>query len=192
MDADDRRDAILAAAAEAFGAHPYSEVKIAAIAAAAGASDALVYRYFAGKEDLYLAVVAHAVADLTARQQAALAQLPELAPAQDRIQAILGAYLDHIAADPEAWAMPRRQPGTEPAAAAELRRDAQRALVEQLRAALSPGHTARHEYALWGFFGFVDDACLRWVDGGAAESERWPLIDAALGALRGALGDWAA
>ncbi len=53
LDPDARRAAILSAAAEVFGAAPYAEVKIAAVAARAGASEALLYRYFAGKEELY-------------------------------------------------------------------------------------------------------------------------------------------
>ena len=48
----------------------------------------------------------------------------------------------------------------------------------------------RHAYALAGYFGFVDAATLRWLGAGCPEAERYPLVDAALGALQGALGDW--
>src|SRR5665648_1078179 len=51
---------------------------------------------------------------------------------------------------------------------------------------------ARHEFALWGFFGFLDAACLCWVERGCPDDERVALVDAGLGALEGALGDWAA
>ena len=55
-----------------------------------------------------------------------------------------------------------------------------------------PGEQARHRYALWGYLGFIDAACLHWVERGCPDEERWGVIDAALGALEGGLGDWAA
>jgi AcrR family transcriptional regulator len=152
----------------------------------------LVYRYFANKEDLYAEVVRLAIADLMSRQTAALKALPAGTPVRDRIAAATEVYLDHIAHHPDAWAMPMRQPGGEPAAAAELRADARRRYVQGLDRLLDPSDQERHGYALWGYFGFIDAACLRWVDEGCPDAERWPLIDAALGALQGALGDWSA
>ena len=64
--------------------------------------------------------------------------------------------------------------------------------VKRLQDLLVPSTQARHDYALWGYFGFIDAAALRWVGKGCPEEDRWALIDAALGALEGALGDWAA
>ena len=50
------------------------------------------------------------------------------------------------------------------------------------------GH--RDDFALWGYLGFLDDACLRWVRAGCPAEQRHSLVDAALGCLEGALGDW--
>lgn len=191
LDPDARRSAILDAAARAFATHPYGDVAIASIAAAADASTALVYRYFDSKEDLYVEVVRLAIAELRARQWAVLSALPEGVSLRDRLQAATVVYLDHIASHPDAWAMPMRQPGGEPSAAADLRAQARRDYVANLDSLLEPSDQLRHEYALWGYFGFVDTACLRWVDKGCPSDERWPLIEAVLGALEGALGDWA-
>jgi AcrR family transcriptional regulator len=153
----------------------------------------LVYRYFGGgKEELYAEVVRLSLADLVERETNALAHVAKHTPARERIRLLLAAYLDHIAANPTAWAMPRRQPGSEPAATAQIRAAAERDRVALLRSILAPNAQPRHEYALWGFFGFVDAACLNWVADGARAGDRWPLIDAALGALEGALGDWSA
>ena len=124
--------------------------------------------------------------------QHALAALPAGTSARDRIRAATVVYLDHIAAHPEAWALPLRRPGGEPPRAAQVRLAARQAYVDHLRALLAPSTQARHEFALWGYYGFLDAACLHWVDQGCPEPGRWPLIDAALGALEGALGDWAA
>jgi len=192
MEAEDRRDAILTAANAAFGAQPYSEVKIAAIAEAAGASDALVYKYFNGKEDLYAAVVKSEIDDLAERQEAVLAGLHAQTPVYAKVRALLDSYLDHIVESPVAWALPQLQGGTEPPSVTALRVAARAAQVDRLRSLLAPSDQPRHEIALWGFFGFVDAACLRWVETGADPNLRWPIIEAAVGALQGALGDWAA
>ena len=64
--------------------------------------------------------------------------------------------------------------------------------VERLGRLLGPGEQPRRRYALWGYLGFIDAACLHWVERGCPDEERWGLIDAALGALEGGLGDWAA
>lgn len=192
LDPDSRRAAILDAAARAFATFPFSDVTISTISASADASNALVYRYFANKEELYTEVVRLTIDELHTQQEAALSALPEGVPVRDRIRAATMVYLNHIATHPDSWSMPMRQPGGEPAAAAELRAAARRNYVKNLATLLAPSNQKRHEYALWGYFGFIDTACLHWVENGCPEEERWPLIDATLGALEGALGDWAA
>ena len=192
LDPDSRREAILAAAAAAFADRPFADVTIASIAADAQASSSLVYRYFAGKEELYAQVVGMAIEDLLDKQAAALDALDEGVPVRDRIGAATLVYLDHVASHPDAWAAPLRGSRGEPQAAAELRVRVRADYVERLARLLAPSEQARHEYALWGYYGFVDAACLRWVDKGCPPAERWALVEAALGCLGGALGDWAA
>lgn len=191
LDPDARRSAILDAAAELFAEHPYPEVTVSSIASRAGASDALLYRYFAGKEHLYTEIVRLAIDDLQSRQAAALDALPAGVTVRDRVREATVVYLDHICAHPAAWATPFDAPGTEPAAVAVIRNRTRRDYVQRLRALLAPSTQTRHEYALWGYFGFLDAACLHWVERGCPDDERWSLIDAALGGLEGALGDWA-
>lgn len=192
LDPDSRREAILAAAAAAFAQRPFADVTIASIAADAQASSSLVYRYFAGKEELYAQVVGMAIEDLLDKQAAALDALDEGVPVRDRIGAATLVYLDHIASHPDAWAAPLRGSRGEPQTAAELRVRVRADYVERLARLLAPSEQARHEYALWGYYGFVDAACLRWVDKGCPPAERWAIVEAALGCLGGALGDWAA
>ncbi|GEA88861.1 TetR/AcrR family transcriptional regulator [Cellulomonas cellasea] len=192
LDPDARREAILTAAAEAFAREPYADVTLASVARLAGASEALLYRYFAGKEQLYTAVVGLAVEELLAAQAAALDGLPAGTPVRERVLAATRVLLDHVADHPRAWALPLSGAASEPAATAELRLRARADHVERLRGLLAPSGAARHEYALWGFFGFLDAACLRWVRDGCPEHDRQPLLDASVGALEGALGDWGA
>lgn len=185
----ERRADLLRAAADAFRAAPYDAVAVSEIARAAGASEALVFKYFGTKAELFALLVELSVAELAEEQRAALEAIAPGAPARDRVRASIRVYLDHIAGQPKAWAAPLRL-RPEPAAATGLRRAARERFVAELAALLPPRADARARFALWGYFGFLDGACLRWVDEGCPDDAREPLIEAALGALEGALGDW--
>lgn len=189
LDVEARREAILEAARGLYAEAPYAEVSMAQIAEAANASSALVFHYFGSKANLYAAVVAAAIDHLATTQRAADAALPEGVPTRDRVRASALAYLDHIETHPTTWANPLLG-GEEPREAIAVRRRARIAYAQALRNLLKPGSWVRGEYALHGYFGFLDQACLHWVEAGCPAADRNPLIDAALGALEGALGDW--
>lgn len=189
LDPDERRAAILAAATQEFAARPFEQVAMASVAATADASEALVYRYFASKADLYAAVVERSLDDLLARQVAAQAALHPRSPAREKVKAALGVFLDTVSAEPAIWAA-RLTGGSDPGPAMQVRKRARQASVRQLASILLPDQGPRHDFALWGYFGFLDQACLHWVERGCPEQERWTVINAALGALEGALGDW--
>ncbi len=188
LDAEQRRDAILEAARRLYATAPYPEVSVAQVAEAAGASAALVFHYFDSKAGLYAALVSSDLAQLAAAQAEANEALPQGTPARDRVRTALEAHLDQVA-DPQRWSASRTG-GEEPAEAQQVRRDARAEEVERLRELLHVSDWARHEYALWGCFGFLDAACLHWAARGCPADERNPLIEAALGSLEGALGDW--
>lgn len=189
LDVEERRQSILERAGALFAEQTYAEVSVAQVARASGASPALVFHYFDNKAGLYTALVERTVEDLLARQHAADTALPEGSSTRDRVRTSLLVYLDHIAEHPKAWASPLMG-GAEPPKASELRRQARTDYVGRLEALLHPTGGVRHHFALWGYFGFVDAACLDWVLRGCDPDERHPLVDAALGALEGALGDW--
>ena len=189
LDVDERRDQILDAARGLFASGTYAEVSIAQIARAADASPALVFHYFGSKAGLYEQIVRETLDRLATRIIAADAAQPPNTSARDRVRATLLVYLDHIASHPRAWASPLVD-GEEPREAMALRRAAQQGYVAGLREILAPSEATRHDYALRGYFGFLEFACLAWVERGCPDDERHPLVDAALGALEGALGDW--
>lgn len=190
LDADDRRAAILTAARDRWAGALYPDVSVSDIAADASASPALVHHYFGSKAELYAAMVADGIAHFTDRQQEADAALPEHTPARDRVHTMLSVYLDQIAESPHSWAAPLVG-GEEPHVALRLRRRARAGYIELLYRILRPdGGSRREEIALAAYLGFVDEACLVWVEGGCSEEDREPLIEACLGALEGALGDW--
>lgn len=187
MDPAARQSAILAAAADAFAERPYDEVSVAAVAEAAGASQALVFRYFGSKAGLFAAIVEAAIDLLAAQQQAALATLPADASVTERLRASTLVYLGHIAHYPVGWSEPLRG-AHEPSAVIEIRRRAREAYVRALAELIGDTAEGRGDYALWGYFGFLDAAALRWVDRGCPDEHREPLVAAALDALEGALG----
>ena len=154
-----------------------------------GASEALIYRYFGSKAELYTRLVRLAIDGLISQHGEALAELPAGSAARERIKATVSVYLDHIASHREAWAKPLR-PGSEPDAVIAVRAEARRDHVRHLAVLLQPRADRRHDYALWGYLGFLDTACVRWVELGCSDAARWPLIEGFLGALEGALGDW--
>ncbi|GAA4005328.1 TetR/AcrR family transcriptional regulator [Allokutzneria multivorans] len=83
-----RRDEILAAAQRLFGTRRGEDVTVDEIASAAGASRALVYRYFGGKRSLYL----HAL--LAAVDELARAVEPPPGPPLARLSFAVSGYLD--------------------------------------------------------------------------------------------------
>lgn len=188
LDEARRRAAILEAARAAFAAGSYQEVSVAAVAGVAGASEALVLRYFGSKAALYVTVVEEAIALLLERLAAADAALDPAVPWAERVAASVRAYLDFVAAFPRGWAGPLRAPYGEPAEAEALRVDLRRHLVEQLRALLGSAPERPRDLALHGYLGFVDAACLDWVDAGSPDAERAMVVAMAVDALRAAAG----
>lgn len=184
-----RSETILAAAAQLFGAASYDSVSMSNIAKASQSSEALVFHYFGSKAELYAKLVENAVTELESNQDAAQAALAQGVPVRDRVRATIEVYLDFVASQPVSWAFPLRG-GAEPAQARQVRDEAREAYVRRLRELLGVRSWMRHDYAVAGFFGFLDQACLRWVDRDCPPDERESIIAATLGALEGALGDW--
>ncbi|WP_236715143.1 TetR/AcrR family transcriptional regulator [Nonomuraea pusilla] len=91
LSVDRRREELIAAALELFGARDAEDVSIDDVASAAGASRALVYHYFGGKQELYVAALRSAAERLESRlrPQEGGTPLEELASG-------LGHYFDFV------------------------------------------------------------------------------------------------
>lgn len=187
LDVDERREMILCAASELFAAEGYDKVSVAQIASRAQSSTALVFHYFGSKAALYVAVLDASMLKLAEGQRSAAASLPQYASGFDKLRAALNVYLDAIAANPKSWAIPLLG-GVEPEEALAARAEAYQEGVEVLYQTLKPAGSAHNDFALWGFFGFVRHACLRWVDRGCLPEERPALMDSMIGVMHGALG----
>ncbi len=185
-----RREAILAAATQAFAGAGYEQVSVASIGAAAGVSEALVFKYFGGKAGLYASVVQAQLEQLAERQRAALSALPANTSARDQLRVVIEAFLDHVQQLAATWANPFVTAPSEPEPVQRLRSEYQARFVEALNARLPPHHGRRDRLALVGFVGFLSAVSHAWAEQGCPPDDRAPLVTATLGALQGALGDW--
>jgi AcrR family transcriptional regulator len=117
MRAEDRRDAIVAAALEVFAAGGY-EASLDEVADRAGISKALIYEHFASKKDLHAALLEQNLGDLLERVIAATAaaNTPE-----GRLRTGTEAFFAFVEERREAWRMLFRNTG-DPELAASLAR----------------------------------------------------------------------
>lgn len=91
--AEARRQEVLAAAAQAFAEHGYTETTIDDIARKLGATKGVIYHYFRSKEEIFVEVRAAAVREATARVQAIIDRGE---PPRETLQAILKDLISHI------------------------------------------------------------------------------------------------
>ena len=117
--------------------------------------------------------------------------LPEGSSARDRVRTSVLTYLDFIAEHSPGWvtyqALAGHDPGDE---AARVRRQTREATVAALAKVIGGSRGHRDDFALWGYLGFLDDACLRWVHAGCPDDQRHSLLDATMDHLKIAPGNW--
>ncbi len=184
----ERTEAILTAATEAFAAAVYDQVSVAAVGRACGASEALVFKYFETKAGLYAAVMKAELDRLDDRQKSAVAALPANSSARDLVRVLIETTLDHLASATTASLLFSAQVNLP--AINQLRGDYRRRLTDQLLGRLRNPDWQRGRIGVVGFLGFLSAAAQQWVTAGCPPEQRRPLVDAVLGALQGAIGDW--
>jgi len=101
-DADRTQQSILAAATAEFAAHGFGGARIEAIAERAGVNKRLIYYYFDGKDELFLAVLEQTYADIRAAERELL--LEETDPLQ-AIESLVVFTWRHYLAHPEFLAL---------------------------------------------------------------------------------------
>lgn len=105
-----RRGLIVEAAGRLFGEHGYEGTRLDAVAAAAGVTKPVLYRHFAGKRTLYLALLERHRADLGSFAAA----IPAEGGIEARLRAVLEVWLDYVQAHAYAWRMLFRDTGGGP------------------------------------------------------------------------------
>ena len=94
LPAAERRALILQVAGELFARDGYAGTRLDDVAAAADVTKPVLYRHFAGKQALYLALLEQHRADL-----------PALLDGGDSLESILGRWLDYVRSHGHAWRM---------------------------------------------------------------------------------------
>jgi AcrR family transcriptional regulator len=97
-----RRERLLEAAARVFAERGYEAARIEQIADAAEVSPGLLYRHFAGKQDLYAELVRRADSELVRHLAEAAAPGP---PSRSRLEAGVDAVLSFVETHPDLWQM---------------------------------------------------------------------------------------
>ena len=157
LPAEERREAILAAAKPVFGRLGYDRATTREIAAAAAVSEALLYQHFPGKRQLFEAIVNQAAADLERR-------LCVAADSDEPLSCAVAAFFDFVDQDRDLYRVFFRQ--ALPAEPAFQRLYAELArhfldLTEQGLAAAGPDSVLlAHAVS-----GMVSELALWWVDG---------------------------
>jgi len=162
LDADERRDLILAAARRVFVRSDPARASTVEIADEAGVTRGLIHHYFGTKRGLYLAVVADLASNLPAVVRTDLAGLP----VEALVDANLTSWLDAVERDRELWqallgAGPvGRDPEVEQVLAAARDQAVERMVVNQAQGA-EP--TAELRLVLRVFLGAVEAAVREWT-----------------------------
>ena len=166
-----------------FAEKPYEDVFVEDIAARAGVSRALLYRYYPSKRDLYVAIFKRASDRFLAR----VSTDPQL-PLAEQLASGLEAHIQSFADHPfEAVAINRGALSDDPAIQAiiaeELNVVGQR-LIDKLVAGGRPRDVT--EIAVEGWLAFVRAACVKWVQ--SQKISRADLTEMCLHAFGCALG----
>ncbi|GAB2621047.1 TetR/AcrR family transcriptional regulator [Streptomyces capparidis] len=181
---EQRREQLLAAALDLFGRRAPDEVSLEDVAAAAGVSRPLVYRYFpGGKRQLYEAAMRSAADELSGRFVE-----PATGTPTQRLANVLDRYLAFVDEHDAGYAALLRGGGVTAAGRAgeiveQVRRDALHRVLDHLAV---PEPSPRLVLAVRSWIASVETVSLAWLDQGkqppAPELRTW-LVDHFVGLL---------
>lgn len=178
---EDRRNELLDAGAKLFADRSYDDVLMEDVAAGAGVSRALLYRYFSTKRELFAAIYQRAADDLLSQTELD----PEL-PIVEQVAAGLDAHIDYFVANKNTVLAANVALSGDPIIQAIIS-DELSELRRRMLDTLQFGHSrAAASATLHAWLQFVRVMCVEWL-----RSEDFPreeLRDLCLGALLGALG----
>ena len=161
LSVDERREELLNAALELFSHRRAADVSIDDVAAAAGASRALVYHYFGSKEELYIAALRTA-----ARRLDLLLQPPAEGKPLDRLAIVLSRYFDFVEDHADGFAaLLRNGPGAREGDIGQIVDHVRNLLINRLLEGLGvaePWPVLRITLRSW--IASVETAGLDWLD----------------------------
>lgn len=150
LSASERRRAIVAAAKRVFAAAGYHQATTRDIAAAAGVSEGLLYQHFAGKRQLFEAVIEVAVEDLERRL---------LKAREGGDEAVAGAFFDFVEEESDLYRVFFRQALQADPALRQLHREICERLVRQLYGGVQVSALGVHALS-----GMLNELALWWVE----------------------------
>lgn len=176
MSRERRRELIEQAAGELFAERGFAGARLEDIAARAGITKQLLYRHFPDKTGLYVALLERHGADLPTFTAA----MPSSGTVEERLRAVIGAWLDYVQSHTHAWNMLFRDSGGGPEVQAvrdAVNARAREVLVAALRT-LSGGALPQRELEPLAELLSMGQAALVlwWIDNPATPREA--LIDA--------------
>lgn len=184
---DDRRAQLIQSGLAVFSARPFDEISVDDLAAAAGISKGLLYHYFPGKRDYYVAVLDHAAEALVRETTPPARELP----VPERLRRGLETYFDFVERHRGPFvALLRGGIGSDPEVAAVVERTRD-AFVSRILEELPPAMDAPLlRMALRGWIGFVEAVATTWaLEQKVPRSDVIALITGTmLAAVRGATG----
>jgi len=161
LSVDERREELIAAALGLFSTRPPDEVSIDDVAAAAGASRALVYHYFGGKQELYVAALRSAAAQLTD-----LLEPPAEGRPVERLRVSLSRYFDFVESHASGYgALLRGGPADRTGEVGEIVNGIRNLLLDRILLALDapePGPVLRVTLRSW--MACVETAAMDWLE----------------------------
>ncbi|ROO90450.1 TetR family transcriptional regulator [Actinocorallia herbida] len=161
LSVDARRDELIEAALDLFSRLPPEEISIDDVAEAAGASRALVYHYFGGKQELYLAALRSA-----AKQLGDLLEAPTEGTSLERLGLSLGRYFRFVEDHATGYlAMVRGGTASGSGEVTEIVEGTRALLLDRISREIStgqPGPVLRVTLRMW--MTAVETAALDWLE----------------------------
>jgi AcrR family transcriptional regulator len=144
-----------------FTETPYEDASIEQIAEAAGVSKNLLYHYFQGKRDLYLATIRAATNEILNRTAPDLTREPI-----PRLRASIDEHLAFVEEHADGYIKLLRNAGGDPEVQAIVA-DARQQVVQRTIASLPLGNGAPPPalvLALYGWVSFIDEVSIAWLE----------------------------
>ncbi|WP_281689783.1 TetR/AcrR family transcriptional regulator [Pseudonocardia thermophila] len=154
-----RREALVRAAVELFSKHPYEDIYISDIAAAAGVAHGLLFYHFKDKRGLYLAALSQVMDEVSALHQSA----SDAGSPADRLRALIRRHLEYRRDHPMTMlAMMRTGRDPEIDRLYERSREATMTFIAELIGLPQPV-SPRVRAAVRGCMGFIDEMTVDWL-----------------------------
>lgn len=173
----ERRRRLVELGKEIFSDRAYDEISTDELSRRAGVSKGLLYHYFPCKRDYYVATIQAVAEELLANTQP-----PPGSDGPARVRAALAGFVSFLEDNPKLFrALVRGGIGSDPQVEAIVEEVRQKSIERVLEVMGARRASRRVASLLYGWVGFVEFLCLKWVDNRCFE--RAELIELIAGAL---------